>query len=172
MTAFNTQDGTGCATLRAIQPIFRLGNPFGRSGAQRAKIGAKAQDDYAKRTANPLGANPSETCYIFFTPQHWPQKEVWATERRAEGVWRDVRVIDGDTLVNWLELYPGVAEWLAVRINRRPEGLRSLGQVWSEWSLPTIPALSQDLIIAERDDQMILRALSRRFGLAVPLAVL
>jgi hypothetical protein len=66
-----------------------------------------------------------------------------------------VRVIDGDTLVNWIELYPGVAEWLAVRINRRPEGLRSLCQVWSEWSLATIPSLSQELIIADRDDQMI-----------------
>ena len=46
--------------------------PAGKSvweiGAQRDKIGAKAQDDYAKRTANPLGANPSETCYISFTP--------------------------------------------------------------------------------------------------------
>ncbi len=43
--------------------------PTGKSvweiSAQRAKIGAKAQDDYAKRTANPLGANPSQTCYIF-----------------------------------------------------------------------------------------------------------
>jgi hypothetical protein len=77
--------------------------PAGKSvweiGAQRTKIGAKAQDEYAKRTAKPLGVNPSETCFIFFTPQHWPQKEVWAAERRAEGVWRDVRVIDGDTLV-------------------------------------------------------------------------
>src|SRR5208337_869402 len=104
--------------------------PAGKSvweiGAQRAQIGAKAQKDYVKRTAKPLGVNPSETCFIFFTPQRWPLKEVWAAERRAEGVWRDVRVIDGDTLVNWLELYPGVAEWLAVRINRRPEGLRNL----------------------------------------------
>lgn len=133
--------------------------PGGKSvweiGAQRAKIGTKAQDEYAKRTANPLGANPSETCFIFFTPQRWPQKEVWAAERRAEGLWRDVRVIDGDNLVNWLELYPGVAEWLAVRINRRPEGLRNLGEFWNEWSLATIPSLSRELIIADRDDQAI-----------------
>lgn len=133
--------------------------PAGKSvweiGAQRARIGAKAQEDYAKRTANPLGVNPSETCFIFFTPQSWPQKEVWAAERRADGIWRDVRVIDGDTLVNWLELYPGVAEWLAVRIKRRPEGLRNLGEVWSEWSLATIPHLSPELIIADRDDQAI-----------------
>jgi transcriptional regulator with XRE-family HTH domain len=133
--------------------------PAGKSvwemGAQRARIGAKAQDDYVKRTAAPLGVEPSQTCFIFFTPQRWPQKDVWAAERRAEGVWRDVQVIDGDTLVNWLDLYPGVAEWLAVRVNRRPEGLRNLGEVWREWSLATIPALTQDLLIADRDDQWV-----------------
>jgi DNA-binding XRE family transcriptional regulator len=133
--------------------------PAGKSvwemGAQRTGIGGKAQEEYDKRTANPLGANRSESCFIFFTPQRWPQKEVWANERRAEGVWRDVRVIDGDILVHWLELYPGVAEWLAVRINRRPKGLRNLGEVWSEWSLATIPALSHELILADRDDQAI-----------------
>lgn len=133
--------------------------PAGKSvweiDAQRNRIGAKAQADYAKRTANPLGVNPPEACFFFFTPQRWPQKEVWSAARREEGVWRDVRVIDGDTLVNWLELYPGVAEWLAVRIGRRPEGLRNLAEVWSEWSLATIPDLSHELILADRDDQAI-----------------
>jgi hypothetical protein len=124
-------------------------------GAQRHRIGAKAQEDYVKRSANPLGVNPSEACFFFFTPQRWPQKEVWAAERKAEGVWRDVRVIDSDNLVNWLDLYPGVAEWLAVRINRRPKGLRNLGEIWKEWSLATIPFLSPALILADRDDQAI-----------------
>ena len=136
--------------------------PSGKSvweiGTQRAQIEKKAQADYVKRTAKSLGVNPSETCFFFFTPQRWPLKDVWAVERRAEGVWRDVRVIDGDTLVHWLELYPGVCEWLAVRINRRPQGLRNIGEVWDEWSRATIPTLSQELIIADRDDQAILGA--------------
>ena len=119
--------------------------PAGKSvwemGAQKSRIGAKAQGDYDKRTAAPQGVDPSQTCFIFFTPQRWPKKDAWAAERRAEGVWRDVRVIDGDMLVNWLDLYPGVAGWLAVRVNRRPEGLRTVGEVWREWSLATIPPL-------------------------------
>ena len=133
--------------------------PAGKSvwemGAQKSRIGAKAQGDYDKRTAAPQGVDPSQTCFIFFTPQRWPKKDAWAAERRAEGVWRDVRVIDGDMLVNWLDLYPGVAGWLAVRVNRRPEGLRTVGEIWREWSLATIPPLSQDLMIADRDDQWI-----------------
>jgi DNA-binding XRE family transcriptional regulator len=131
--------------------------PAGQSawemGGQRSRIAKKAQDDYDKRTQNPLGIVPSQACFIFFTPQRWPQKEGWAAERRAEGKWRDVRVIDGDTLVHWLELYPGVAEWLAVRINRRPEGLRSVSATWREWSLAADPPLSPSLMLADRDDQ-------------------
>lgn len=88
---------------------------------------------------------------IFFTPQRWPQKEIWAAQRRAEGVWREVR--HPCQLARALSRRRRVAG--GTRINRRPEGLRNLGQVWSEWSLATIPALSQDLIIADRDDQMI-----------------
>ena len=133
--------------------------PAGKSvwemGGQRSKIGSKAQGDYEKRTAAPLGVDRSQACFVFFTPQRWPAKDRWAAERRAEGIWRDVQVIDADMLVNWLDLYPGVAEWLAVRINRRPLGLRNLGEVWREWSLATLPALSQDLLIADRDDQWV-----------------
>ncbi len=133
--------------------------PAGKSvwemGAQKSRIRAKAQDDYTKRTAAHQGVDPSQTCFIFFTPQRLPKKDAWAADRREEGVWRDVRVIDGDMLVNWLDLYPGVAGWLAVQVNRRPEGLRTVGEVWQEWSRATIPPLSQDLMIADRDDQWI-----------------
>ncbi len=53
--------------------------PAGKSawemGAQRSQIGKKAQDDYVKRTADPLGINPAESCFIFVTPQRWPQRK-------------------------------------------------------------------------------------------------
>ncbi len=122
-------------------------------GVQRGKVSAKAEDDYVKRTADPLEIDPAVSCFIFLTPQRWPQKDVWAAEKKQDGVWRDVRVIDGDMLVHWLELYPGVAEWLAVRIQRRPEGLRGLDSIWREWSLATVTPLSSNLIVVDRDDQ-------------------
>jgi transcriptional regulator with XRE-family HTH domain len=122
-------------------------------GVQRGKVSAKAEDDYVKRTADPLEIDPAQSCFIFVTPQRWPQKDVWAAEKKRDGVWRDVRVIDGDMLVHWLELYPGVAEWLAVRIQRRPEGLRGLESIWREWSLATVTPLSSNLIVVDRDDQ-------------------
>lgn len=122
-------------------------------GVQRGQVAGKAEADYLKRTDEPLEVDRANSCFIFVTPQRWPQKDKWAAEKVHQGVWRDVRVIDGDMLVHWLELYPGVAEWLAVRAQRRPEGLRGIDQVWSEWSLATVPPLTEKLITLDRDDQ-------------------
>ena len=137
--AFNTPVGTEYAMRRAIQHMFRLGSPSGRLALKERNSKGKHKLTTLSARPKPLGVNPSETCFFFVTPQRWPHKDVWAARRRAEGVWRDVRVIDGDTLVHWLELYPGVSEWLAVRINRRPEGLRNLDDIWNEWSGATVP---------------------------------
>ncbi|GAJ30743.1 helix-turn-helix domain-containing protein [Acidomonas methanolica] len=122
-------------------------------GAQRQKIAHKAEEDYAKRSVKPLGVVPAETCYIFVTPHRWPKKDEWAAAKRAEGVWRDVRVIDGDMLVHWLELHAGVAEWLAVRMGRRPQGVRSVTDAFEEWSLATKFPLTCDIVKADRDEE-------------------
>ncbi|MGO4127883.1 helix-turn-helix domain-containing protein [Inquilinus sp. YAF38] len=133
--------------------------PQGRSvwelGAQRQRIERKAEEDYRKRSERSLGVDPAETTYVFVTPHRWPHKDEWAAAKRAEGVWKDVRVLDGDSLVHWLELHAGVAEWFAVRTGRRPNGLRNLTEVWREWSLATTPALSTELVCADRDDEAV-----------------
>ena len=124
-------------------------------GAQRERIERKAEEDYRKRTADPLGVEPASATYVFVTPHRWPHKDEWAAARFAEGVWKDVRAIDGDTLVHWLERHAGVAEWLAVRIGRRPAGLRNLPEVWDEWSLATRPPLTPEIASADRDEEVV-----------------
>jgi transcriptional regulator with XRE-family HTH domain len=122
-------------------------------GAQRAGIAGKADGDYAKRRADPQGLDPSKTTFVFVTPQRWSGKEKWATEKRADRFWRDVRAFDADDLVHWLEENPGVAVWLAVRVGRRPDGLREISEVWDEWALATRTPLTVDLLVIDRDDQ-------------------
>lgn len=124
-------------------------------GAQRAKVASKAEEDYVKRSKDPLGLDQMQTTFVFITPQRWSGKDEWAAEKRAEGIWRDVRVLDADELVHWLEAYPGVATWLALRIGRRPEGLREIGELWNEWALATKPPLNTDLIVTDRDEQAV-----------------
>ena len=64
-----------------------------------------------------------------------------------------MRAIDGDDLVHWIELHPAVGQWLAVRIGKRPRGIRQLNELWSEWSRATQRPLTTDLMLIGRDEE-------------------
>ena len=121
-------------------------------GTQREGIARKATEDYEKRTKNPLGLAPSESTFIFVTPRRWPKKDEWARQKRAEGIWNDVRAYDGTDLVHWIELYPAVGQWLATALGKRPPGVRQLEEVWLEWSHATQWPLPTELILSDRDE--------------------
>ena len=130
--------------------------PAGQSGwelaAQRDGLKGKADDDYDTRTKDPQGLDPASTTFVFATLQRWAPKGRWAAAKRKEGHWADVRALDADDLVHWLETAPAVAQWLAQQIGRRPEGLTDLAEAWREWSLATDPALTEDLLLTDRED--------------------
>ncbi|MEW6018783.1 MAG: helix-turn-helix transcriptional regulator [Pseudomonadota bacterium] len=140
-----------CVVPDGVGPV-----PSGASvweiGAQRSGVRAKAEDDFVKRTAKPLGRNPAETTFVFVTPQRFVGKDAWVAEKKALGVWRDVVAFDADDLVHWLETRPAVAQWLSIRIGRRPAGLRNLEEAWAEWAGTTEPALTPDIVLTGRDD--------------------
>ena len=85
------------------------------------------------------------------TPRWWPGKTAWAAAKRAEGFWRDVRVIDADDLIHWIERYPKVGHWLAVRVGKRPAGVRDLPELWSQWAGATQTPLTTEIILLGRD---------------------
>jgi hypothetical protein len=121
-------------------------------GAQRTAIRTKADKDFAKRSADPLGRDSHHTTFVFVTPQRFVGKEAWIAEKRALGLWRDVLALDGDDLVHWLETYPAVAQWFSIKIGRRPQGLRNMEEVWSEWIRATETPLTPDVVLTGRDD--------------------
>src|SRR5690242_14078634 len=65
--------------------------PFVPAGFSAWELGTnedvrgKANDDYNKRTREPVGIDPKQTTFVFATPRKWPAKEAWAAEKRAEG---------------------------------------------------------------------------------------
>jgi transcriptional regulator with XRE-family HTH domain len=44
-------------------------------GTQRDGTTAKANEDYDKRSTDPLGLIPSQSTFVFVTPRHWVQKQ-------------------------------------------------------------------------------------------------
>ena len=122
-------------------------------GAQRRGIRGKAEDDYEKRSRDPLGLDRRTATFVFVTSQRFTGKAAWRAEKLSAGTWRDVGVIDADDLVHWLELCPAVAQWLALLMGRRPHGLRNLGEAWEEWRRATKTPLSAEVMVTDRDEE-------------------
>ena len=110
----------------------------------------KAQEDYEKRTQDSQGVDPAQTTFVFVTPRRWQSKDAWAVERRAEDVWRDVRVYDADDMETWLETAPAVHVWLSVRLGTHPREALDLESVWEDWSQSTDPPITIQFVLAGR----------------------
>ena len=78
----------------------------------------KATGEYSKRTAKPKVENIHATTFVFVTPRRWPGKWQWAKDRQQEGRWADVKALDADDLVAWLEQAPKVAAWFSALIRK------------------------------------------------------
>lgn len=122
-------------------------------GVQRTKIRQKADGDFKKRSADPLGRNPKQTTFVFVTPHRFVGKDKWVTEKKALDIWRDVVAFDGDDLTHWLEICPAVAQWLTGRAGTRPRGLRNLEEFWAEWVRATQTPLTPDIVLTGRDKE-------------------
>jgi hypothetical protein len=117
-----------------------------------SKVKAKADEDYRKRTQAPLGLKPQETTYVFVTPRRWSGKDGWASERHAEGIWKEVRAYDADDLEQWLQQAPAVHLWLSIISGKHPQTAVDLEHFWMEWSEVTRPPLSPSLLTSGREE--------------------
>jgi hypothetical protein len=114
---------------------------------------AKANDDYGKRTQNSLGVDPRQTTFVFVTPRRWPGRDAWVAEKLGEGIWKDVRVYDAETLVQWLEIAPAVAAWLAPVVGAVPPDARALEVVCVDFKTATNPTLDASGLLIGRDSE-------------------
>ena len=130
--------------------------PAGRSvwelSTQSRDPAKKAAQDLKKRTAATDPDEQADTSVVLLTSRRLSDKERHEKAWRKVGQWRDLRVIDAEDLVHWIELHPAVGNWLAVLMGKRPEGVLQLEDVWEEWARSTHPAMSPQLILAGRDE--------------------
>jgi transcriptional regulator with XRE-family HTH domain len=130
--------------------------PVGESGweiSTATKIAEKAQGNYEKRTADPVDLTPQDSTFVFVTLRRWPNKAEWARDRKLEGRWRDVRVIDADDLEQWLQDAPSVHLKVSRLIGTFPAaGAQDFGYWWGNWTHATRPPLTERFLLAGRDD--------------------
>ena len=92
-------------------------------------VTSKANDDYEKRTADPLGLKMTTATFVFVTPRRWMGKRQWERERHEEGKWRDVRAYDADDLVSWLQQSEEVTRWLIGVIYKRSFDYEAMNRI-------------------------------------------
>jgi excisionase family DNA binding protein len=142
-----------------LQATATQPTPWLPAGQLRLELGVgasprtKAEKDYIARTRDPVDVDPREACFIFVTPRRWAGGAKWAAEKETEGVWRRVRVLDGDDLEAWLEVEPAVRVWISEQMGLQPRGVMTAEQWWARFRGSTRPALPPALFLAGREGE-------------------
>jgi hypothetical protein len=138
-------------------PFFPEGESFWEcgtgSGAQ-----AKANNDYNSRTKSVDAAVRKNGAFIFMTPNSgvhgWDEaaQEKWKEVHLKRNEWRDIRIIDGTRLIEWLSFFPSVARWVARKMGIAATGIESPSERWDELrSIGSPPhELTPDLFVENR----------------------
>jgi hypothetical protein len=120
-----------------------------------SNIKKKADEDYIKRTADPLGYDQSDCTYIFITPYLYTKKGAWVKEKKAQGEWKDVRFYDAVDIVQWLDHCTPVEIWFATLIGKLPyDGIYGADQFWEEWSIGPQYTFTPESITSGRERAM------------------
>jgi excisionase family DNA binding protein len=143
--AFEGYDGTADSAGTSFLPAGQLVFEFGTDRWPKSK----ATKDYNNRISNV----PSPKTFVFITPRRWPGAAKWANERRAEGHFADIKVLDADDLEGWLRTAPSAQHWISEHIGLRPRDAVSLDTWWQRFSSATNPALPPALFLAGRTRQ-------------------
>jgi hypothetical protein len=113
--------------------------------------GAKADEDYAKRTTTPDGTPTAEATYVAAILRPWTKRANWAKEKTDEGRWAAVHALGVDDIETWLESAPVTSAWLAELLGLAPSGLQAADPWWRRWAGSTSPAMPPRLLLAGRE---------------------
>lgn len=110
----------------------------------------KADDDYSKRASSPDGTPTAACTYVEAILRPWTARAAWASDKRSDGVWSDVRALGLDDIETWLESAPITWAWLSEELGLSPYGLRTGQTWWRDWAAQTSPALTPGVVLAGR----------------------
>ena len=131
----------------------KTGNPWVPEGNSIWEMGCsqdprrKADDDYGARRDQA----DARTVFLFVTPRRWQGKHDWEAARRAERLWRDVRVLDADDLESWIERAHAVGIWLSEQLGIAGPGIHSVESWWERWASQTRYTLTPAAIFTGRE---------------------
>jgi energy-coupling factor transporter ATP-binding protein EcfA2 len=111
----------------------------------------KFSGDLTKRTADPGAVTPRDTTYVAVSSRRISRKDRWATEKKAENPWREIRLLDADDLAAWLSQAPAVARWFAAQLDRPADDIEDLDGFLEAFRRRTHPPLPLAIALAGQD---------------------
>jgi hypothetical protein len=140
----------GKVTATTATPFVPAGPSVWEFGVSK-NTKAKADEDYEKRTKDPLGVDKSVTTFVFVTPRLWKGAEKWAADRRAEAEWKDVVVREAVAIHSGMIDVPAVHIYFSELLDLRANGVRTLGEWWRRYSMRVEDRLPSTLLLAGRE---------------------
>ncbi len=124
---------------------------------------SKATEDYRNLSDTTPDAIRRESSFVFVTPlsgtRDWADgwkaraQSTWLHERHERNEWRDVRVVDGSRLIDWLSVFPAVERWLADVMRIPAQQVQTPEQRWQELRTIGHPApLTPEVFLANREE--------------------
>lgn len=130
--------------------------PSGKSGweiGSGINFKGKAQKDFKARTKDVDFTDANEITYVFVTPYVWSKKGEWVNKKKQTDIWKDVVVIDGLILEEWIEQYPHVGVWLSKSLALPVANIQPLDEFWNEWSKSIKFSIPPGLVISGREHE-------------------
>ncbi len=115
---------------------------------------SKFNGDYKKRTETPNGINISETTFCFVTSRIWNCRNgiVETTEaKNKESTWKAVKILDANTLEQWLDRCPSVSIWFSDIIGKPYHNAYDIKTYWERITQGTSPQLTEDYFLLNRE---------------------
>jgi len=143
--------------------------PFVPEGKSYWEIGAskdaqqKANDDYADRTRLTPEKERQNISFIFVTPLSgriswqytWKEdaQAAWIDKKKRLKEWKNIDVIDGTRLIDWLSCFPAVEQWLAIKMDIPMDQMETVEQRWDILKeIGSPPPLIPEVFLANRRD--------------------
>ena len=140
-------------------PFVPYGKSYWEIGTGRG-AGAKATDDYTSLTSKLPEKTRKQSTFVFVTPRSgrrdWKveAQASWLEERRNNKEWKDVQVIDGTILTDWIHQFPAIGIWLAGKIHGpQMDHIETPERRWEELRFFGAPqALTPKLFLSNRNN--------------------
>lgn len=145
----NSPGWDGVVVNAQSHPYIPQGNSYWEIGTNK-KAKEKATCDYKKRTKATSSSIRKQSTFVFVTPRPWRNKNQWIKDVKDAKQWKDVKVLDRNDIVSWLNQHNILKiAFLQKYLKRNVTGVYQLEEKWNLWSKTTSPELPACLFNVE-----------------------